>query len=207
MLIGGLQKLTLIDYPGKIACTIFTIGCNFRCHYCHNPELVWPEKHPTAILPEQILEFLKERKKWLEGVCICGGEPLLQSDIIDFVREIKNLGFAVKIDTNGSQPAVMQELISKNLVDYWAMDIKAPIEKYESVIGVPFNQEAFQQSMHLLMKNDVDYELRTTVLPQFTDEDIQQIKKLATGAKKFILQPFIASQKDKHATKNSEKIV
>lgn len=197
MLIGGLQKLTLIDYPGKIACTIFTIGCNFRCHYCHNPELVWPEKYPATIPATEIFGFLRARKKWLGGVCICGGEPLVQKDIIDFTREIKNLGFAVKIDTNGSQPAVMEALINQNLVDYWAMDVKAPLEKYEDIIGVPFDQQAFQKSLDLLIKSRVDYELRTTVLPQFPEEDVEQIKKLAVGAKKFVLRPYISKRPEK----------
>ncbi|TSA55631.1 anaerobic ribonucleoside-triphosphate reductase activating protein, partial [bacterium] len=133
MLFGGLQKTTLVDYPGKVAATIFTTGCNFRCPYCHNPELVLPEliKKQPKITEKEILDFLKERQKLLEGVCITGGEPTIQSDLIDFIKKVKDLGFLVKLDTNGSCSDVLNSLIERELIDYVAMDIKAPKQKYE----------------------------------------------------------------------------
>ena len=136
MLFGGLQRTTLVDYPGKVAATIFTAGCNFRCPYCHNPELVLPEliKKQPKITEKEILEFLEERQKLLEGVCITGGEPTIQSDLIDFIKKVKDLGFLVKLDTNGSCPNVLNSLIEGKLIDYIAMDIKAPKQKYELFI-------------------------------------------------------------------------
>ena len=136
MLFGGLQKTTLVDYPGKVAATIFTTGCNFRCPYCHNPELVLPEliKKQPKITEKEILDFLKERQKLLEGICITGGEPAIQPDLIDFVKKVKDLGFLIKIDTNGSCPDVLNNLIEEKLIDYVAMDIKAPKEKYEILV-------------------------------------------------------------------------
>ncbi|TSC53635.1 MAG: pyruvate formate lyase activating enzyme [Parcubacteria group bacterium LiPW_39] len=166
MLLGGLQKLTLIDYPGKIAATVFTVGCNFDCPFCHNPELVDPQKikKQPRIAEKYFFEFLDDRRGMLEGVCITGGEPTLQPDLPDFISQIKNLGFLVKLDTNGTNPTMLEKLLAANLVDFVAMDIKAPLEKYKKVAGKNVSLENIQRSVELTRRAP-DYEFRTTVLP------------------------------------------
>lgn len=192
MKIGGLQKLTLIDYPGKIAATVFTIGCNFFCPFCHNPELVDPEKikkQPT--IPENFFfDFLESRKDILEGVCITGGEPVLQQDLPEFIKKIKNLGFSVKLDTNGGSPEIIENLIKEKLVDYFAMDIKGPLEKYQKMTRREIDLGKIRKSVELI-KNFPDYEFRTTILPYFhKKEDIINIADWLKGSKKYFLQQF-----------------
>jgi len=185
MLLGGLQKLTLIDYPGKVACTVFTIGCNFDCGFCHNPELVDPEliKNQPIISEEKFFEFLKTRVGDLDGVCITGGEPTLQPDLPEFIKKIKNLGFAVKLDTNGSNPEILKKLIDENLLDYIAMDIKGfRIKNYE--LGI-------RESVNLIKNSGLDYEFRSTIVPVLhKKEDIIKMAKLIAPAKKYFLQQF-----------------
>ncbi len=167
MLIKGIQKTTLIDYPNEIACTIFLFGCNFRCNFCHNPELVIDSK--GRIYSEQeILDFFNKRKKYLGGVCITGGEPLISLDL-DFIKKIKAMGYKVKIDTNGSFPDKLKLLIDNNLVDYIAMDIKAGKEKYEEIVNRSINLEKIQESIKIIY-NFKNHEFRTTILPKFHDE-------------------------------------
>ncbi len=192
MKIGGLQKLTLIDYPRKIAATVFTIGCNFFCPFCHNPELVDPEKiKKQPIIPEIFFfDFLESRKGMLEGVCITGGEPVLQQDLPEFIKKIKNLGFSVKLDSNGSNPEILKKLIREKLIDYFAMDIKGPLEKYQEITRREIDLEKIKKSVELI-KNFPEYEFRTTVLPRFhKKEDIINIALWLKGSKKYFLQQF-----------------
>jgi pyruvate formate lyase activating enzyme len=192
MKLGGLQKLTLIDFPGKIAATVFTVGCNFFCPFCHNPELVDPEKikeHP--LIPEEyFFDFLNERRGKLEGVCITGGEPVLQQDLSEFIKKIKNLSFSVKLDTNGSNPEIIENLIREKLVDYLAMDIKGPLEKYSEITGREIDLEKIKKSVEIIKKFP-DYEFRTTILPRLhKKEDIIKIAEWLKGSKNYFLQQF-----------------
>jgi len=194
MKIGGLQKSSLIDYPGKIAAIIFTQGCNFRCGYCHNPELL-SSAEKTSYSEESVLEFLKSRTGLLDGVVITGGEPTLQADLVAFIAKIKSLGFSVKLDTNGTSPEVIEALLAQNLVDYIAMDVKAPLKKYEAIANTKIDPQKIQKSIEIIMNSGVEYEFRTTVLKfQLTFEDFEQIGELISGAKKYFLQQFVPSK-------------
>ena len=194
MLIKGLQKLTLLDYPGKMACTVFTAGCNFRCPFCHNASLV------TTIDDERISEdeffsFLQKRQGILEGVCVTGGEPTLQPDLKTFLGKIKELGYSVKLDTNGYRPDVLKDVVNSGLVDYVAMDIKNSQAKYASTCGLDnLDVAKINESVEFLMGGVVDYEFRTTVVKELhTEDDIQDIVSWIKGAKKYFLQGFIDS--------------
>ena len=154
MHIAGLQKSSLIDYPEKIACIVFTQSCNFRCGYCHNPELF--EQRKPLISTEAFFEFLKTRQNKLDGVVITGGEPTLQKDLNEFISEIKNLGFLVKLDSNGTNPNIIENLINKNLIDYVAMDIKAPLNKYEQITNTKVNTENIKKSINLILNSNID---------------------------------------------------
>lgn len=192
MTFGGLQKLTLIDYPGKIAATVFTVGCNFLCPYCHNPELVDPAKikDQPKLSEKEILKFLASRQGLLEGVCITGGEPTLSPDLPEFISKIKALGFLVKLDTNGSNPEMLANLLKEKLIDYVAMDIKAPLEKYKKIVGENISLENIQRSVELTCSSP-DYEFRTTVLPALhSEKDILSIGRWLQGSKKYYLQQF-----------------
>ncbi len=193
MLIGGLEKLSLIDFPGKIAAVVFTKSCNFRCHFCYNPMLVLDDKEEDSslILEEDLLLFLKSRIGKLEAVVISGGEPTLYLDLKEFIIKIKKLGFKVKLDTNGTNPKILGELIDEKLIDYIAMDIKAPLDKYSQVVGVSIDKEKIKRSIDLIMEDKVDYEFRTTIVPGLHDkEDILQMAKEIARAKKWFLQKF-----------------
>lgn len=197
MTIGGLQKLTLIDYPDKIACTVFLTGCNFRCPFCYSSELVLPEKiEKQPKIPEtEFFDFLENRKGLLSGCVLCGGEPTVNKDLPEFVEKIKKLGYEVKLDTNGSNPEMLQELIQKKLIDYVAMDIKAPKEKYSQAAGVNIDVNKIQQSINILKENKVDYEFRTTIVSSVQSrEDIIEMAKWIKGAKKYYLQNFMAEK-------------
>lgn len=193
MLIGGLQKTTLIDYPGKIAATVFTLGCNFNCSFCHNQELVDKEKiKKQPVMEEKVFfDFLESRKNLLEAICITGGEPTIHNNLIAFIGEIKKKGFLVKLDTNGSHPEILSELFQKNLVDFTAMDIKSSLEKYCQVVGEQFKQQDILESIDLIRNSGKDYEFRTTVVPGLVNkEDIRKIGQMLKGAKLFTLQQF-----------------
>ncbi|HLC57053.1 MAG TPA: anaerobic ribonucleoside-triphosphate reductase activating protein, partial [Candidatus Nanoarchaeia archaeon] len=164
MQISGLQKLTLIDYPKKLACTIFLQGCNFRCGFCHNPELVLPGRIAEKYSAEQVLEFLQSRKQYLEAVCITGGEPLLDPEVLTFIAGIKALGYLVKLDTNGSNPGLLQKALEKNLIDYIAMDIKSCKDDYDLLTSIETDLQKIEQSMRIIMHSNLDYEFRTTVI-------------------------------------------
>lgn len=190
MLIGGLHKLSLIDYPGKLSAVIFTRGCNFRCPYCHNPELI-ESNGGDFIEEDKILSFLDERKGKLDGVVVTGGEPTLQSEIVEFLERIKRLGFFVKLDTNGSYPERIKELIDRKLLDYIAMDIKAPLYKYNRTTLTSIDTERIVGSIHLIMNSGIDYEFRTTVVRSLLSrDDFPKIGEMIKSAKLFVLQEF-----------------
>ncbi len=194
--IAGLQKLTLLDFPGKVACTIFTEGCNFRCPFCHNASLVTHTGESEGYTVEYILDFLKKRQGIIEGVCISGGEPTLMGGLEDFIRSIKVLGFAVKLDTNGTRPDILKLLVNEGLVDYVAMDIKNSREKYALTAGVceEYDISKIEESASFLMSGAVDFEFRTTVVDPLHDtDDFQYIGEWLRGDERFFLQKFIDS--------------
>ncbi len=190
MLIGGLHKLSLIDYPGKLSAVIFTRGCNFRCPYCHNPELI-ESNGGDFIEEDKILSFLDERKGKLDGVVVTGGEPTLQSEIVEFLERIKRLGFLVKLDTNGSYPERIKELIDRKLLDYIAMDIKAPLDKYNRITLTSIDTGRIVESIYLIMNSGIDYEFRTTAVRSLLSrDDFSKIGEMIKSAKLFALQEF-----------------
>ena len=192
MLIGGFQKMTMLDFPGKVACTVFTYGCNFRCSFCHNATLVIDEAQLFS--EEEILSYINKSKGILDGVCITGGEPLLQPDIFEFMEKIKETGLLVKLDTNGSYPDKLKEAIDRKLVDYVAMDIKTSKENYSFVADVNVNIENVEKSVEILLENKVDYEFRTTVVKELhKKEDFEKISTWIKGAKRYFLQSFVDS--------------
>jgi len=201
MKLGGLQKHTLIDFPGYLACTVFTVGCNFRCPYCHNPELVLPSysnKIENHIKETDLFSFLETRKGLLDGVVITGGEPCLQPGLIDFCQDIKKMGFKVKLDTNGTFPLVLENLIKGQLVDYVAMDIKSNLSTYSTAAGKDVDLKAIEKSITLIMEQSkefgVSYEFRTTCVKPFMDKKIiKDIGEMIRGSEKYVLQPCNAS--------------
>jgi pyruvate formate lyase activating enzyme len=195
MKIGGLQKFSLIDYPEKICAIVFTQGCNFRCPYCHNPELADPDLYEECMPEEEILAFLEKRKGKLDAVSITGGEPTLQPDLIDFVQEIKAMGYLAKIDTNGSHPEVLKALIEDDLIDYVAMDVKAPLEKYQKITRSKTNSDLIKQSIKLIKKSRIPHEFRTTVVKsQLKENDLIAIAGLVKNARLYVLQKFTATK-------------
>ncbi|MCU6746992.1 MULTISPECIES: anaerobic ribonucleoside-triphosphate reductase activating protein [Lachnospiraceae] len=192
MVIQGLQKLTLLDYPGKVACTLFTAGCNFRCPFCHNASLVTHVDRKNDIPEEEVLAFLKKRRGLLDGVCITGGEPLLQPDIEVFIRKIRDLGYLIKLDTNGSNILLLKRLAEEGLLDYVAMDIKNAPDKYGVTIGIEeYDLENILQSVEFLLSGSIPYEFRTTVVREFHKrEDFAAIGRWIRGAEKYYLQSF-----------------
>ncbi len=196
MQICGLQKTTLLDYPGKVAATIFTFGCNFRCPYCHNMNLVEPQYRPEVIAKEEISGFLRKRKGILEGVCITGGEPTIHPELGEFIKEIKELGYCVKLDTNGTNPEMLKELIEEELIDYAAMDIKTGFSDYERVAGVSCPDiEKISQSIKLLIEGEFSYEFRTTLCRQYhTPEIMEEIGAMIRGCSNYYLQSFRDSE-------------
>ena len=197
-MISGLQKMTLLDYPGKVACTVFLSGCNFRCPFCHNSGLL-EQAEDAFMSQEELLAFLRKRKGLLDGVCITGGEPTLQKDLGQLLTAIKAEGFLVKLDTNGTRPKVIRELIDKNLIDYVAMDIKNCPERYGATVGVPnVTLNNIEESVQLLLAGTVAYEFRTTVMDELHDEDAttgigQWLQRLnpQKKAERFFLQPYV----------------
>ena len=195
MKIAGLQKLTLLDYPEHTACTVFTAGCNFRCPFCHNSDIIY--NVPSAISQDEFFEFLVSRKGKLDGVCISGGEPLLQPDIIEFMQKIRKEGFLVKLDTNGSMHEKLRKIVSEGLCDYVAMDVKSSPSGYFKTCGGMVNVQAVLDSISLLIsQNKVDYEFRTTVVKNLHNKsDFEGIADLLKGAKRYFLQQYKNSPK------------
>lgn len=194
MLILGLQKLTLLDYPGRTACTVFTGGCNFRCPFCHNAPLVLPGREQEPYTEEEVLSYLKKRAGLLDGVCVSGGEPTLQEGLDAFLRRVKALDYQVKLDTNGSRPEALRALLRQGLADYVAMDVKSSPEEYARACGVPVDLEKVNESIDLLLSGCVDYEFRTTVVAGLhTPQIIEQTARRIAGAKRYFLQAFVDS--------------
>ena len=188
MFIAGFVKNSFVDYPTKIACTIFTAGCNMKCWYCHNSHILKPDI--KKISQSEIISFLKERKSFLDAVVISGGEPTLQEDLEEFLTIIKEMGYLVKLDTNGTNSKVLSALISRKLVDYVAMDIKAPLTKYSLVTKTFIDIKEIERSIKLLMSSEIDYEFRTTFSPDLTIEDIEEICKTIKGSKRYFIQKY-----------------
>jgi pyruvate formate lyase activating enzyme len=192
MIFGGIQKTSLIDYPQKVSCILFLSGCNFRCPYCHNPQLVAGTTTPPDFLTEKwFLQFLEKRKGFLDGVVVSGGEPTLQNRLPSLCKKIKALGYPIKIDTNGSRPEILQRLIDDKLADYIAMDIKTVPESYYPYIAKENRPESILSSIRIILESKIDHEFRTTcVRPFITEEIIRKITVLIEGADRFILQQF-----------------
>lgn len=189
MKIGGLQKTSLLDYPDTISAIIWTVGCDFRCPFCYNRDIVLDKV--GTIPEEEILSFLEKRKGMLEGLVISGGEPLIQKEIIEFAEKVKKLGYLIKIDTNGMHPEKLKELIDKKLVDYIAMDVKAPKNKYDKLTDVKTDIKKIEKSIEIIRNSAPDYEFKTTFMPELlTKEDIVSIAKWLNGSKRFYLQQF-----------------
>lgn len=195
--IGGLQKMTLLDYPGKVACTIFTAGCNLKCPFCHNKDLVFVPENYTFYEPLSVIAFLRKRQGLLDAVCISGGEPLMQSGLIPFVQAVKKLGYLVKLDTNGYMPDKLQEALDTGLFDYVAMDIKNSRKHYAKTAGIPedaFSYALVEKSIEILKNSSVDHEFRTTVVKELhTEEDLCEIAKMLQGEEKYYLQQYMDS--------------
>lgn len=193
MLISGFDKVTLLNYPGLVACTIFTKGCNLKCPFCHNSSLI-SGNDDTYIDEDEIFKYLNKRKNIIEGVCISGGEPLLQKDIKEFIRKIKSLGLKVKLDTNGTNPDLILSLINDNLLDYIAMDIKNIKSKYELTGGAKVKIENILKSINIIENSGIDYEFRTTIIKEFhTLSDIDYISKKLDKKSKYYIQNFVKS--------------
>ena len=193
MLIKGLQKLTLLDFPEKMACTVFTFGCNLRCPFCHNASLVLSERADDTLIPEEeFFSFLQKRRGILEGVCITGGEPTLQPDLPAFIRKIRDMGFAVKLDTNGARPAVLKSLVAEGLLDYVAMDVKNSLSAYPETVGLTaFDVAPVEESMDFLMAGHIPFEFRTTLVKGLhTPEGVAEMGRRLAGEEKFFLQTF-----------------
>ena len=191
MQIKGWVRSSLIDYPGRIATVLFTGGCNFRCPYCQNAELVLRPESLPEIAPGEILQFLTKRRGLIDGVVITGGEPTLQEGLGGFLRKVEKLGLAAKLDTNGYQPQALRDLLELGVLDYVAMDIKASLTKYPTAAGVPVEVQCIEDSVKLIMSSGIDYEFRTTVVPGIVvREDVEEVAKLIAGAKRYVLQQF-----------------
>ncbi|MDP7141378.1 MAG: anaerobic ribonucleoside-triphosphate reductase activating protein [Candidatus Woesearchaeota archaeon] len=208
--IKGLQKTSLIDYPDLISTVVFLSGCNLNCPYCHNPDLI--NKSLPTIKEEDVLNYLETKKQWIDAVVISGGEPSLHKELPDFLKKIKQLSLKVKIDTNGTKPLFLKELIEKNLVDYIAMDIKAPLNKYNKVTKAKVNTKDIEKSIEIIKNSNIDYEFRLTCVPSLIDKkDIENIGKLLKNSKMFYLQQFrnkitLDKKFEKEATYSKEEL-
>jgi len=185
---SGIQKTTLADFPGEVATTLFISGCNFRCGYCYNADLVFGRDTGVRIPEDEALQFLKERKRVIDGICFTGGEPLISPDLKDFIIKARALGYKIKLDTNGSFPSELKDLLDNKLLDYVAMDIKASPDKYDQVAGVKVDLDQIQQSVHLLKDSKIEYEFRTTVFSLLTKEDFLEIGLWLTKGQRYFLQ-------------------
>ncbi|MHB8908264.1 MAG: anaerobic ribonucleoside-triphosphate reductase activating protein [Syntrophales bacterium] len=194
MKIGGIQRLSLIDYPGKIGATVFTQGCNFRCPYCHNPDLVDPAQYGTIVPEEQVLSFLNKRLGKLEAVTVTGGEPTIHEDLGRFLETLKGMGYLIKLDTNGSDPDMLERLIRKRLVDYLAMDIKGPLNRYGEIASVKTDTANILKSIELITTSRIEHEFRTTVVRSQIDvQDLLTVAGLICKSSVYVLQPFVSA--------------
>lgn len=202
MKIGGLLKFSLLDYPGKMSAIVFTQGCNMRCGYCHNPELVYPHLLVEPYEESDVLAFLEKRKGSLDGVVISGGEPTLQGDLLDFMSKVKAMGYSVKLDTNGTKPKILALAIEKGLVDAIAMDLKAPFSKYNAVCGAEVDIDAVALSMSLIIASGLPYEFRTTYDKSvLTEQDIRELTQKVPDNKRYRVQDCLPVSKEKDALK------
>jgi len=192
---GGVEWTTLIDYPGKVATTLFTVGCTFRCPFCHNPELVDPDRFAPALDSDEILDRLRERADFIDGVVITGGEPTIHPSLPTFLRFLKKLGLLVKLDTNGSRPEVLRALLDEGVLDCVAMDVKAPFDRYDELAGVDADAGAIEASIELILDLAPDHEFRTTVAPTLGRTDVRRIAERLGGAKRYVLQAFRVAEK------------
>jgi|LSQX01.2.fsa_nt_gb pyruvate formate lyase activating enzyme len=190
MKIAGIQKNSFVDYPGKVSMVLFTPGCNMNCFYCHNQMLLSEKEHKCITSNDEVFQLLTDRKGFLDAVTVSGGEPSVQKDLDKFIKEIKSLGYAVKLDTNGTNPHVIEKLIVNKLVDYVAMDLKAPFAKYESICRTYVDTEKIKQSIDILINSGIDYEFRTTVAPGISTEDIYDMALGIAGARLYVLQKY-----------------
>jgi pyruvate formate lyase activating enzyme len=191
MVIGGLQKFTLSDFPGRVAAVVFTRGCNFRCPYCHNPQLVDPERYSAPLSEEAFFEFLGQRRDQLQGVVVSGGEPTIHDDLPEFLASIKSLGFAIKLDTNGSNPDMLHEVLAKGLVDFLAMDLKGPLSSYPRIAGFDGSAQDVGRSLQTVIGCGIPHEIRTTYHESLLSrEDLIGMAALARGCASFVLQGF-----------------
>lgn len=190
MKIAGLQKNSFVDFPGKVSAVVFTPGCNMNCFYCHNKTLISTGNNEKLIDTDEVFQLLLERKGFLDGVVVSGGEPTVQKDLEEFLKEVKGLGYPVKLDTNGTNPQVIESLIKEKLVDYIAMDIKAPFDKYEKVCGMYVDLDRIKKSIGILKDGAVDYEFRTTVALGLDIDDIHKIAKEIIDARLYVLQNY-----------------
>ncbi|MBP5624677.1 MAG: anaerobic ribonucleoside-triphosphate reductase activating protein [Lachnospiraceae bacterium] len=196
MQIHGFNKTTLLDFPGHLASTVFTGGCNMRCPYCQNADLVLNPMSQPLISEEVVFDHIKKRKGIIEGVCITGGEPTLQKDLEDFIKRLKDLGVLVKLDTNGYRPEITRKLMENGLIDYVAMDIKSSLDEYHIVSGVNLDTSLIKESVELLKNGPIDYEFRTTVVKELhSKETFEKIGELLSGAKQYFLQGYIDSER------------
>ncbi|MDP2907199.1 MAG: anaerobic ribonucleoside-triphosphate reductase activating protein [Nanoarchaeota archaeon] len=205
MRIQGFQKTSLIDYPKNICSVIFLPGCNFRCGYCHNPELVIDEGI-NDVMEGWLLNKLEERKGLVDSVCITGGEPTLHKDLPEFIKKLKDKGLKVKLDTNGSNPEILKQLIKNKLVDFIAMDVKNVLEKYENTINSKISSDIIKESIKIIIRSGLEHEFRTTILPILhKKEDVIKIAKTVAGANKYVIQQFVPTEKilDKNFSKET----
>ncbi len=195
MIIHGIQKLTLVDFPGYCASILFTGACNFRCPFCQNGPLVLAPENEPVIEEDEIFSFLKKRRNMIEGVVVTGGEPTLNKDLIPFMKKIKDLGLLVKLDTNGYMPSVLKEAVESKVCDYCAMDIKTSLDDYDRVAGVKVDTSRIEESIDYLLSGKVDYEFRTTVVKELhNSENFEKIGRKIKGAKRYFLQSFVQSE-------------
>jgi pyruvate formate lyase activating enzyme len=202
MRIAGVQRCSFVDWPGLISAVIFAPGCNLDCYFCHNHRLLGDCAPDTIIPVDRMLTWLDHRRGLVDGVVVTGGEPTLQDGLEDFVRAVRALDYPVKLDTNGTRPGVLLELLRKELVDYVAMDLKGPLERYDVIAGRPVDADAIDASIQIIMSMAPDYEFRTTVLPQFSEDDVLSMARRIRGAKRYILQQYRPAHRDAagHAT-------
>jgi pyruvate formate lyase activating enzyme len=191
MVIGGFQRFSLSDFPGLVSAIVFTRGCGLRCPYCHNPELVDPARYAPAFPVDNVMDFLRSRKERLQGIVVTGGEPTIHEDLPGFLAMLKEMGFAIKLDTNGTSPGTLHELMREGLVDFVAMDVKAPPSLYEQTVKVPVSMPDIIRSVELILASSLPHEFRTTYVESLlTPADIMEIARLVKGCERFVLQPF-----------------
>jgi pyruvate formate lyase activating enzyme len=190
MNIAGLQKCSLVDYPGKVAAVVFTPGCNMNCHYCHNAGILGHYDCEEAVSEDDVISFLARRSRLLDGLVISGGEPTLQTGLVPFIRRVRELGLLVKLDTNGTRPSTLTRLVSEKLVDFIAMDLKAPMERYTEICQTSVDVDAVSRSIRILLSSDVENEFRTTFSPLLTELDVLAMVNLIPGAQRLVLQQY-----------------